>query len=97
MTDASAEAQQDGRPNPDGSPAQGQRFRRIGDLLKLGLDERVRILGEMTPKECAQIFHDWTFWARPDQAPPPGDWVVWLILAGRGAGKTRAGAEAVRR
>jgi len=27
---------------------------------------------------------------------PPGDWVYWLILAGRGAGKTRAGAEAVR-
>ena len=50
----------------------------------------------MTPLECAQLFHDWTFWARPDQAPPPGDWIVWLILAGRGAGKTRAGAEAVR-
>jgi len=50
----------------------------------------------MSPLECAQIFYDWTFWARPDQAPPPGDWIVWLILAGRGAGKTRAGAEAVR-
>ena len=34
--------------------------------------------------------------ARPDQAPPDGDWIIWLILAGRGAGKTRAGAEAVR-
>jgi len=31
-----------------------------------------------------------------DQRPPPGDWIYWLILAGRGAGKTRAGAEAVR-
>ena len=50
----------------------------------------------MTPLECAQLFHDWTFWARPDQAPPDGDWIIWLILAGRGAGKTRAGAEAVR-
>ena len=50
----------------------------------------------MSPLECAQIYYDWTFWARPDQAPPPGDWIVWLILAGRGAGKTRAGAEAVR-
>ena len=27
---------------------------------------------------------------------PEGDWIIWLILAGRGAGKTRAGAEAVR-
>ena len=49
----------------------------------------------MTPRECAEL-HDWTLWARPEQAPPPGDWIVWLILAGRGAGKTRAGAEAVR-
>ena len=50
----------------------------------------------MTALECAQLFHDWEFWARSDQAPPPGDWIIWLILAGRGAGKTRAGAEAVR-
>ncbi len=35
-------------------------------------------------------------WARPEQKPPPGDWIYWLILAGRGAGKTRSGAEAVR-
>ena len=27
---------------------------------------------------------------------PGGDWIYWLILAGRGAGKTRAGAETVR-
>jgi phage terminase large subunit-like protein len=69
---------------------------RIGDILSLDLDDRVRVLEAMTPLECAQLFHDWSFWARPDQAPPPGDWIIWLILAGRGAGKTRAGAEAVR-
>ena len=74
----------------------GQPMRRIGDILSLSLDKRTRLLGEMSPLECAQIYYDWTFWARPDQAPPPGDWIVWLILAGRGAGKTRAGAEAVR-
>ncbi len=39
---------------------------------------------------------DWISIARPEQLPPPGDWSVWLYLAGRGAGKTRAGAEAVR-
>ena len=97
MTDATAEAASEpdlrsGRP----SWRPGQPIRRIGDLLALGLDQRARILEEMSPLECAQIFYDWTFWARPDQAPPPGDWIVWLILAGRGAGKTRAGAEAVR-
>ena len=39
---------------------------------------------------------DWTMWGRPDQAAPPGEWSTWLILGGRGAGKTRAGAEWVR-
>ncbi|MDR1267028.1 MAG: terminase family protein [Holosporales bacterium] len=41
--------------------------------------------------------YDWTLHARPTQLPPPGDWKIWLILAGRGFGKTRAGAETIRR
>ena len=36
---------------------------------------------------------DWLDKARPDQTPPIGDWTTWLILAGRGWGKTRTGAE----
>ncbi len=43
-----------------------------------------------------QIESDWRSIARPEQLPPPGDWSTWLILAGRGAGKTRTGAEWVR-
>ncbi len=41
----------------------------------------------------------WIFdhWALPHQAAPLGDWRAWVILGGRGAGKTRAGAEWVRR
>ena len=35
----------------------------------------------------------WPTLARPDQLPPDGDWFVWLIMAGRGWGKTRTGAE----
>lgn len=42
------------------------------------------------------IEFDWPSIARSEQLPPPGDWSTWLILAGRGAGKTRAGAEWVR-
>lgn len=42
------------------------------------------------------LLHDWRFWADPRQLPPPGDWRVWLMMAGRGFGKTRAGAEWVR-
>ncbi|MDO5604294.1 MAG: terminase family protein [Paracoccus sp. (in: a-proteobacteria)] len=37
------------------------------------------------------------FWALPHQLPPEGDWKSWVIMGGRGAGKTRAGAEWVRR
>ena len=40
--------------------------------------------------------HLWGFWARLDQLPPEGEWLIWLLLGGRGAGKTRAGAEWVR-
>ena len=36
------------------------------------------------------------FWAEPHQLPPPGAWRSWVVLGGRGAGKTRAGAEWVR-
>lgn len=44
-----------------------------------------------------RLQYDWAgLWARPDQLPPAGAWFVWLILAGRGWGKTRTGAEQVR-
>lgn len=36
---------------------------------------------------------DWIEKARPKQLPPPGDWRSWLVMAGRGFGKTRIGAE----
>jgi phage terminase large subunit-like protein len=36
------------------------------------------------------------FWALPHQLPPDGDWKTWVIMGGRGAGKTRAGSEWVR-
>lgn len=36
------------------------------------------------------------FWALPHQMPPEGAWKTWVIMGGRGAGKTRAGAEWVR-
>src|ERR1700748_2048785 len=35
----------------------------------------------------------WPAIARPNQLPPPGNWQVWLLLAGRGFGKTRTLAE----
>src|ERR1700743_316405 len=59
----------------------------------------------MPMQHCPALFHqladalenDWSLHARPNQLPPPGlDWTIWLLLAGRGFGKTRAGAEFVR-
>ncbi|MBV9512196.1 MAG: DNA-packaging protein, partial [Caulobacteraceae bacterium] len=46
--------------------------------------------------EARLLEYDWRFWAREAQLPPAGDWRYWLILAGRGFGKTRSGAEWVR-
>lgn len=58
------------------------------------------MLGEfleaLTPDALARLAADWPLFARPDQLPPPGDWAIWLMIGGRGAGKTRAGAEWVR-
>jgi phage terminase large subunit-like protein len=39
------------------------------------------------------LSRDWEFWGREEQLPPPGAWRAWVFLGGRGAGKTRAGAE----
>ncbi|UJQ95949.1 terminase family protein [Mariluticola halotolerans] len=43
-----------------------------------------------------EVAGDWVHWARPEQLPPKGDWTTWLLMGGRGAGKTRAGSEWVR-
>jgi phage terminase large subunit-like protein len=40
--------------------------------------------------------YNWQKHARPNQLPPPGNWTNWLLLAGRGFGKTRTGSEYVR-
>jgi len=53
-------------------------------------------MASLSHDEQQFLLHDWRFWARPSQWPPTGDWTSWLILGGRGAGKTRAGAEWVR-
>jgi phage terminase large subunit-like protein len=58
-------------------------------------------LSELSEEQLSQILLCWPLWARPDQLPPEetaeGEpWRVWLVMGGRGAGKTRAGAEWVR-
>lgn len=50
----------------------------------------------MFARLAASLRDPWLETARPEQLPPAGDWLTWLILAGRGFGKTRAGSEWVR-
>lgn len=64
-------------------------------IASLPESQRTKILNELTEDEALDLLYDWQFWARPDQLPPKAAWQVWLILAGRGWGKTRTGAEAV--
>lgn len=54
------------------------------------------MLASLTDDECESLIHDWRFLARPNQIAPDGEWQNWLVLAGRGFGKTRCGAEWAR-
>lgn len=57
---------------------------------------RERFLSELGEGGLCALPFLFEFWALPHQLPPEGDWRAWVILGGRGAGKTRAGAEWVR-
>lgn len=59
-------------------------------------EEQEEALKKFSPEMMAHLRFDWKFWARPNQLIPEGDWTTWLILAGRGFGKTRTGAETIR-
>ena len=54
---------------------------------------RTALLASLSADEARALANDWRFWARPEQIAPESDWRIWLFLGGRGAGKTRAGAE----
>lgn len=53
-------------------------------------------LAQLSGSELQALPYLFDFWAGEHQLPPPGDWRTWVILGGRGAGKTRAGSEWVR-
>jgi phage terminase large subunit-like protein len=66
----------------------------IGELAARRATEAQR---RRLPLLLEALRSDWKRYARPEQIPPDGDWLTWLYLAGRGAGKTRAGAEEAHR
>ena len=55
--------------------------------------ERERFAKGLAPLERDEWKYYWLQQARDAQLPPDGDWSLWLIMAGRGFGKTRAGAQ----
>jgi phage terminase large subunit-like protein len=67
----------------------------LGGGLSRGLPSR-DLNALLPPRTIEDAAHAWPPLAHPYQLPPPGDWLTWLLLGGRGAGKTRAGAEWVR-
>ena len=66
--------------------------------------EAAKLLNGLTEAEARAVLYDWRLNARPKQLLPGTDgaeharrdWLYWLVLAGRGFGKTRVGAEAVK-
>jgi len=67
-------------------------------LVNASPEERARILRTMTLERLLHLDGLYENWAHKSQLPPPQDyWRVWLLMAGRGFGKTRAGAEWVHR
>lgn len=49
--------------------------------------ERDTFLASLTEQEALYLQYDWSFWGRPKQIAPEGDWVYWFLMAGRGFGK----------
>ena len=72
--------------------SEAERLAAIGDW-----QERWAAIGALIDVRGPEFETWWKFWARDGQQPADSDWRVWLMLAGRGFGKTRAGAEWVRR
>lgn len=60
------------------------------------LETQTAFLDDLSSSELLALPYLFEFWAFDHQLPPEGDWKSWVVMGGRGAGKTRAGAEWVR-
>jgi|1186.fasta_scaffold275682_1 phage terminase large subunit-like protein len=65
-------------------------------LAELPPDQRRAALAGLSAEDLQRLEYEWRFWARPDQLPPEGDWRTFLLLGGRGAGKTKSASEWIR-
>lgn len=65
----------------------------IARLARLDVLTRGQVVRSLSAPQRREFNQRWAAWAHDGQIEPPGDWRIWLIRAGRGFGKTRAGAE----
>src|SRR5690606_16464853 len=72
------------------------RSRQLEWLIAADPDERREALQLIEADIAKRMTACWPLWAHAGQLPPGGAWRTWLIMAGRGFGKTRAGAEWIR-
>lgn len=83
-----------GRRTPPGADdPEAPRRHVVAEFALLSERRRAWILRQMPLFARDELNERWAAWAHKGQHEPPGDWRVWLIRAGRGFGKTRAGAE----
>jgi phage terminase large subunit-like protein len=65
-------------------------------LINASEEDRERAIRNMTGMDLARFDADFESWAHKNQLPPSGEgWRTWLMMAGRGFGKTRAGSECI--
>lgn len=69
---------------------------RADDLADLPHDVRAKLFAGLSEAKLLTLFRDWHFWSLTGQRAHADDWRIWLVMAGRGFGKTRIGAEWVR-
>ncbi len=62
-------------------------------LARAPEEVRMKVWSDLSPADVRAFTYAWDWQALEKQKEPPGDWRVWLLLAGRGFGKTRTGAE----
>ena len=66
----------------------------IDTLAALPPEDLATWVDNLTPEQAAEVVRQpWWLIGRPEQQEPEGNWAIWLILAGRGWGKTRTGSE----
>jgi len=96
----------DHTPEQTGHPVPLETWMRSADSFRndwkaYSPEQRLYLLQRMSQEEMADLAAHWELFAQPHQLPPERapngkPWLTWLMIGGRGAGKTRAGAEWVR-